>query len=74
MSTLPVVKADIEMNGEKHIFLFDDRYAEFFNSSRESLEKDPSDLNFHRVLDLWLAYEYDCMMGAITDKPDEWIA
>ena len=73
MSTLPVRKSSVLMNNEEHLFLMDDRFNDFANQVYGYLTDDLSPENVFHVLELACAYEYDCALGTITDKPDKWV-
>ena len=73
MATLPVIKTNVTMDGKDHIFLMDDRFRDFANQVYGLLVDDLSVENVNHVLELAMAYEYDCAMGKISDKPEKWI-
>ena len=73
MPTLPVIKSSVNMNGEEHLFLMDDRFNDFANQVYGYLTDDLSPENVFHALELALAYEYDCAMANITDKSEKWL-
>lgn len=73
MPTLPVVKSKVNMNGDDHTFLTDSRFADLATSCYASLSADLSLENVTHILELALAYEYDCAVAKIGDKPEKWI-
>lgn len=73
MATIPVVKSSVVMDNEDHLFLMDDRFNDFANQVYGYLADDLSPENVFHILELALAYEYDCAMANITDKPEKWV-
>ena len=73
MPTLPVIKSTVTMNGEEHRFLMDSRFNDFANQVYGYLVDDLSPENVFHVLELALAYEYDCTLADISGKPEKWV-
>ena len=73
MPTLPVRKSVVQMNGEDHQFLIDDRFNDFASQCYGYLAGDLSVESVFHVIELACAYEYDCAKADISGKPDKWI-
>lgn len=73
MATLPVRKITVQMNGEDHTFLTDDRFNDFANQAFGYLSSDLSPENVFHVIELACAYEYDCTQVDISGKPEKWV-
>ena len=72
MATIPVRRSSVMMDGKEYPFIMDDRFNDFANQVFGYLADDLSPENVFHVLELTLAYGYDCAHD-ISDKPDEWI-
>lgn len=73
MPTLPVTRGTVQMNGEDHTFLQDDRFSDFANQAYGFLAEDLSPESVFHVIELAMAYEYDCTQADISGKPEKWV-
>ena len=73
MPTLPVRKTTVQMNGDDHTFLIDDRFNDFANQVFGYLSSDLTPENVFHALELACAYEYDCTRADISGKTEKWI-